>query len=76
MKVKVYYNEEQDRYLYTILKNGEIEVARRPEYGRYWNIENYSDAVNFGRYNKTNGEMLEAAGYIPIDVTIDVVEEE
>ena len=76
MKVKVYYNEEKDRYLYTILKNGEIEVARRPEYGKYWNMKNYSRAGNFVRYNKANGEMLKAAGYIPIDVTIDVVEEE
>ena len=76
MEVKVYYNEREERYLFKILKDNELEVVRRPEYGKYWNMKNYSRAGNFGRYHKANGEMLKASGYIPIDVTIDVVEEE
>lgn len=76
MEVKVYYNEEQDRYLSTILKNGEIEVVRRPEYGRYWNKKNLSRMGNFRRYNKLWGETLKGLGFLPIDKTIDIVEGE
>lgn len=75
MKVKVYYNKEKDRYLHTILKNGEVEVVRRPEYAKYWDIDALYRMWNFRSYHKLWGETLKALGFLPIDVTIVVVEE-
>ena len=65
--MRVYYNDQHDRYLVTILRTGEIESTKMIADAKTWDIGIKHRLANFKRYHKIHGKKLAEVGYTPIE---------
>lgn len=68
--IHTYYNPTTERYYVTTYHNGDIDTVARLQDAKKWNMEVYTQAANFRRFDKKNGDRLRENGFILKEVEL------
>lgn len=66
--MNTYYNPTTQRYYVNTYHNGDIDTTAMKQDARKWDMGNKSQAANFRRFDKKNGDRLRQHGFIVKEV--------